>query len=305
MIKNRDNEFITTIPEKKYTKNMFTSPLGDKYAKKFFNVYNASLNNRDELMRKIYEEGQNDNSLNEKQKKIITGCYIAYLSATGKKTVAFPLVLFIKNKKPNLTKYLNEKRIKRVIEDLYSFVEKTGFDFECYLLMDYLTRFLHSFSKLHNHRDSTDASFELYLIIALSRFVRSLSPIAYQQMWFALMMLKNISLLSFVNIQMIDETLIEEIKNLIKLINIIHVLELERAETVLQTREEEDIQERSVLLPNDNIELKSELLKEEKEEISININKNNENEVLNPESSYFPIIENKDDLNQMINNENE
>lgn len=301
-MKNND-EFIQLKDENTYTKNIFTSPLGHKYAKQLFDIYNnMTLANRDELMKKFYEEGKNDSTLSDNQKKIISGCYVAYLIAIGKTNLSMPLILYVKNKKPNLSKCLTEKRIKRVIEDLYSFMERSGFKFECYNIFDLLKRFLQSFSQTLNHKDNEDPTFELYLIIALSKFARALPIMAYNQIWFVLMFIKNISLLSFVNINMINNDIINEAKNLIKLINIIHVLELQRTGVILQTKEEQDNQEKSVILPNENIKIENNLITEEKiDDNNIEQKKeDNKEKVLNPESYYSPIIESQEDLEKII-----
>lgn len=274
--------------EKKYEKNMFTIPLGDRYAKKFYNVYNAKLEDRDRLMKELYEEGKNDESLNQNQKKIIYGCYIAYSEAIGKNNIAMPLVTYIKTKKPNLTKCLNEKRLKRIIEDLYTFSDKTGFEFQYYNLFDLLKMFIRSFGKLENDEDNKDFSFELYLIIAISKYVRNLSVIAYPQMWFGLMLIKNISLLSFVNINLFNNEIANEAKNLINLINVIHTLEIERAGIQLKTKKEKDDMEKSVILPEEDIQMENNLI-QENTELDGNT-QDSEFNILQPESSYTPII---------------
>lgn len=292
--------FMNNIKQKS-TKNIFFAPLGYKYTKKFFDVYNATLDTRDELMYNLYMESKTDTSLNDKQKDIISKCYVSYLFAIGKNNIALPLVMYVKNNKPNLTKCLTEKRLKRVIDDYYVFLEKVGFEFECYYLFDFLKNFLKSFGQLQNHRDKEDATFELYLIIALSKYIRTLSPFAYPQIWFALMLMKNISLLSYVNINLLDETVIIEVNNLIKLINIIHILELERNGTKLQSKKEKDNAEKSVILPEDELDItKTEFIKEEQEEIENTEKKQLNEEVLNPESSYIPIIKNKEDLEKIM-----
>lgn len=291
----KKSDFINENITKKYDKNIFTVPLGDKYAKKFYDVYNGTLETRDQLMKDLYDYSKNDTSISEKQRKIIAGCYIAYIEAIGKNNVSMPLILFVKNKKPNLTKCLDEKRIKRVIEDLYSFVEKTGFEFQCYNLFDLLKHFLISFAEIQNHEDEEDPTFELYVIIALSKFVRTLPYIAYPQMWFGLMMMKNISLLSFVNIRMVNNDIINEVKNLIELINIIHALELQRSGITLKSKEEKDNEEKSVILPNEHIDIGNKFIQEENPDI-IQKQKDSSFQILNPNSTYSPIIT---DINQL------
>ena len=286
---------------KPYTKNIFTRPLGDKYAKKLYDVYNANLETRDSLMSALYNESKEDENLTPQQKRIIAGCYIGYETAIGRKNVAVPLVDFLMKSKPNLTKLLNPHRFKRVVADLYTFVEKTGFEYDCYNLIDLLERFLKLFTKGENKETDNELTFHLYLVIAISKYASVIPAFGYSNMWFILMLLKNISLLSYVNINLLKDDILDEVKNLVRLINIVHSLELQRAGIKKKTEVEKKEEEQGVFLPqeevsvNDNKFIENEKYPEEENDS----NKIDEdNDVLDPESSYSPVIDNMDQLKE-------
>lgn len=220
--------------------NMFKEPLGEKYAKKFSEVFNASLKDQDKLMSELYKESQEDPTLTEKQKKIIAGCTLAYNSAQAEKSVSAPIISFVDNKKPNLTKAVTGKgykRYKRTVEDLYQFGQRTGF----WIHVAELPQLLKAAEMTFGFRKKEDANksqqeilgdyeYEVMYVAAISKFARVLPLTDYIAQWYIVMLCKQISLLSFVHPDVIKENpgINEQAKNLMKAVNYIHFLEVQR-----------------------------------------------------------------------------
>lgn len=201
-----DNEKIDTIfkdpiATQQYSENMFTKAVGDKYAKKFHEVYYDTIETRDSKMKQLFEESKEDESLSILQKKIISKCYIAYLSAVGCNcNVSVPILSFIEKKKPSITKVLkSDVRTKRMFIDLQDVVDRTGFKFEVYSFPSLLRVFMVQFrQKDLSELDSSDYWFEGVVITALSKFTRVLPAVAIPIIWYALMFMKNIASLSYI-----------------------------------------------------------------------------------------------------------
>lgn len=179
-----------------YYYNMFEKPLNKRYASKFHEVYYSNILERDTKMKELYEESQKDESLNEKQKLLIKKCYIAYRFAVGDRCkFSVPIVAYVDKKKPNLSKFLNSTtRVKRLYYDLYDKVAKTGFKFDVGNIMNFIRIFMVQFA-FHNKNDlnSFDYYMEETVFAAISRFARLVSSSDIGNIWYILILMKNIA----------------------------------------------------------------------------------------------------------------
>ena len=228
-----------------YTKNMFTTPLGDKYARAFHEVYHASLQDREEKMSKLYHDAMADDTLTKEQKHIISECYVGFAQAICKDTVSAPIIAFVHKMKPVLAKAIKTQRkkgnrvvktnrLKRTVNDLYDAVERTGFFFEVAYLPSLLKVFQAQFiqeNPINKISSETDLTFETLVLAAFSKFGRACSPYSYANLWYITYFMQNISLLTYISKEVYDSIpgLKDQIRNIVKTINIIQVLEMKRA----------------------------------------------------------------------------
>ena len=235
-----EKNVVTQVP----IANMFTESLGEKYAQKFSEVFDSSIQDQDRLMTELYNESKEDPDLTEKQKKTIYGCTVAYNAAQAEKGVSAPLIAYVSNHKPNLTKAImgkNFKRYKRTIEDLFIFGQRTGF----FINIAELPRFLKQTEMMFGFRKKEDANkspqeimedyeYEVMYIAAISKFARSLPLSDIIAHWYVVILLKQIRLLAFVNPDLMKNMpgIKDQAKNMIKAVNYIHHMEVERLHPV-------------------------------------------------------------------------
>lgn len=208
-----ETTFKNPLFEPKYTKNMFTEVIGNKYAKKFHDVFYSDIESRDQKMKEIYEEAKTDQGLKKIQKEIISKCYIAYLAAVGANgNISVPIISFLDKKKPLISKVLrSDVRIKRMLWDLSDVVERSGFEFEVFNFPDLLKVFMVQFNqKDKDELDNDDYMFEYIILTTLSKFVRTLPTVAIINIWYALMFMKNIASLAYIKKETFDDN--EQIK---------------------------------------------------------------------------------------------
>ena len=242
-----DKEKIGTVIEPLETdwpgaKNMFDTPLGSGYARRFDEVYHATLEKQDELMKKLYEDATADETLNEEQMRIIKACYVGYNEATCKNGVSTPLIAFVSSKKPDLgkrirtmrkkkNKMVDSGRLKRTVEDLYGITERIGFEFEVALLPEMMKTIETRFIKKDGETEDNQLAFESLVLAAISLFARRCSPTSYANLWYVVCLMKRIQLLSYMPSNMLQTT--PEIKprllNLVKTIKTIQILEMQRS----------------------------------------------------------------------------
>ena len=246
-----ENDFTPEVS----SANMFRLPLGEKYAKNFSEVFNAPIEEQDRVMGELYESSKEDESLTEKQKKIIAGCTLAYNMAQAEKGVSTPIISFVKTKKPNLTKAVTGKnfiRYRRTIEDLYQFNERTGFWIhvaELPKLIKYCENTFGFVKKEDANKTiqeiDEDLEYEVMYVAAISKFSRTIALTDYIAQWYVVMLMKQIKLLSFVHHDIIkaNEAITDQAKNMIKTVNYIHYLELERFNASKPKTEEEKAKE--------------------------------------------------------------
>ena len=203
----KDREAMIEL-ENQEQENMFYEAINSTYGKLFQEVFDAPLADRDQLMLDLYtksKEDSNNNSttvernislkddtLDERKKKIIAGCYLAHINAVCDENFCGPLMFFYDKKKPNLKKYYNESRLVRCVDDLYTVVKRSGFYCRPELMPE-LTK-----SLLASYGYSTKVPFvedkDALLMILLSRFARLISPTDYKNIWFVVEVINNVSL---------------------------------------------------------------------------------------------------------------
>ena len=250
-----ETEFKNPIKYPLYTKNMFTKALGDKYAKKFHEVYYANFGERDKLMKELYEDSKQDNTLKDFQVSMISKCYVAYLAAVGANcNISLPIISYVDKKKPNLTKILhNEVRLKRIAIDLQESVDRTGFVFDIYNLPDLINVFLTQFSQDDKLEDS-ELSLEYIVLAALGKYIRLLPIIALPNIWYAIMFMKNIASLAYITSEEYKEN--EHIKpqvlSIVKTIYAINIMELKRTNKPVKLKEKEESKAENITASEDD-----------------------------------------------------
>ena len=195
--------------------------LNAKYIQKIFDIYyeDKDLNKRDKMMEELKEEASNDG---EKTKKIIDKVYLAYKMANFT-SQAYPAI-FIKALKTNILKiYNNEVRLRRAIEDLYTARNRSGFEFNAFLpeLTDAVL--VHFGFRLKNEAEKK-YDFGALFSIVLSKVARGISPFDVHTNFFIMMIMKNISIWSYMTKSQIDEypDVINQVREFFKLLVLVY-----------------------------------------------------------------------------------
>lgn len=234
-----------------YTTNMFTPLVGGRYARGFHEVYHASLEDREERMRSLYEEAMTDASLSEQQKHLIKACYVGFNEAICRNSISMPIIAFVSTKKPVLSKAIRtarkkgnkvvkSNRLKRTVNDLYDALEKTGFNFEVAYLPSLIKAFEVQFGGEEKvYDEESGLTFETLVMAALSAFTRASGPRSYANLWYTAYFMQNLSLLAFIPIDTYQSIpgLKDQATNLMKTIRSIQYLELKRAGLVPEAKE--------------------------------------------------------------------
>lgn len=178
--------------EKIDNRNVLEKFIVKKYAELFKEAYYASIFERDIEMQSIVDMVVEDKTIINEMKRKISKLCLAYNQAGFNESFNGPLVMFINRNSVNYNKYINKNRISRIVDDLYllrerfegyEFNVKTVFDLSTYLIAPYNTK----------EREGI----ELYLPILLAMYSRRLNPNDYTNMYFIVMIIKNISDLAF------------------------------------------------------------------------------------------------------------
>ena len=195
--------------------------LNAKYIQKIFDIYyeDKDLNKRDKMMEELKAEAANDG---EKTKKVIDKVYLAYKMANFT-SQAYPAI-FIKALKTNILKiYNNEVRLRRSIEDLYTARNRSGFEFNAFLpeLTDAVL--VHFGFKLKNEAEKK-YDFGALFSIVLSKVARGISPFDAHTNFFIMMIMKNISIWSYMTKSQIDEypDVINQVREFFKLLVLVY-----------------------------------------------------------------------------------
>ena len=195
--------------------------LNARYIQKIFDIYyeDKDLNKRDKMMEELKAEAANDG---EKTKKVIDKVYLAYKMANFT-SQAYPAI-FIKALKTNILKiYNNEVRLRRSIEDLYTARNRSGFEFNAFLpeLTDAVL--VHFGFKLKNEAEKK-YDFGALFSIVLSKVARGISPFDSHTNFFIMMIMKNISIWSYMTKSQIDEypDVINQVREFFKLLVLVY-----------------------------------------------------------------------------------
>lgn len=185
--------------------NMFHKAINKTYGELFDKVFHASLEERDQLMLDLYNKSKEDDSLDDKKKKIIAGCYLAHINAVCDDCFCGPLMFFYDKKKPNLKKLYHEKRLIRAVDDLYTVVDRSGFSCRPEYMPE-LTK-----SILASYGYSTKVPFvedkDAILMLLLSRFARAIGPNDYKNIWFVVQLIQNISLNAYASPELLNNNM--------------------------------------------------------------------------------------------------
>jgi hypothetical protein len=226
---------LQPIENQSYTKNMFTLTLGDKYARAFHKIFYAPISEQKELMDKLYNESKEDSNLNDRQKRLIASSYIAYISATCEDATSIPIIAYVKDKQPVLSKYMKDKRLKRTVEDLYDIFYDNGFEFNVAYFPDMLRQFEYQYTNdqqiaMLNGGMDDEMVFQVMIMVAFGRLARA-SKLDIPTKWYIMIFFKRISQLTYLPPAYIAENpkIKDSIINIIKTVYIIQRLELKRS----------------------------------------------------------------------------
>lgn len=335
---NNGGLIVNEMYDRIYTKNMFTIPLGEKYARQLHEIFYADIQIRDDLMQKFYEDTNKDNTLTDIQKKLIKTCIFSYRLGTATDEISAPMIGFVRSKNPNLKKINNRVRFKRCLDDIQSYMDNMGFTVNCYLLPAMLHSFVMTFAQPgrsdnepyidednnENINNMDTSEFEIYLIAAIHSYIKSSSSPSYGTRFYIGVFIRNIFSLSFVNIDSMNEDIVNGIKNLLSLMNIIYMNELNRqgllnqkepdlnkkkdseriihllGKSVVIDKEDEEFADNNLIVvdDNDSVVPNSEILKTkfDKNDDYITLGTSNIN-------TLIPVIESMNDIEKSLKDE--
>jgi hypothetical protein len=243
---NSNEELVIETKEdiRPYTKNMFTVPFGDKYAKMFHQIFYSPISKQTALVDKLAEEIKQDKKLTDIQKRKLDACVVAYYTAVCEKNISVPVIGYVKEKKPNLSKFMKDKRFKRTVEDLYELFYNNGFEYEVIYFPKLLQQFEFQYTN-EKHREllnggfSEEMPFQIMIMVAFSRLSRNISITDYATKFYIMMFFQRISQLTYMPTEVMYENpeLKDSIINILKTIYIVQRLELVRAGIIKPTEE--------------------------------------------------------------------
>ena len=217
-------------------KNMFVPVFGKEIANKFIDIYNAKLDDRDEMMHNLYNELKDkyENDLSKVNLiKYLHSLMIAY-KLGSLETLPTPLVIEA-NKRHNLTKIISKSvRLNRAVDDIYTITDRSGFSFDCYLLPDMLKKFTVSHGYIRRNTKlkdmADDYEMEMYFTALLGKYAKAIPYTGISQMWFVLILMKTISDLTYYPMNKVgsNKTIRTKVSNLINMLNYVYKKESER-----------------------------------------------------------------------------
>lgn len=233
---NEEMDIKAKESNRPYTKNMFTVPFGDKYAKLFHQIFYAPISQQTALVDKLAEEIKQDKSLTDIQRRRLDACVVAYYTAVCEKNISVPIIGYVKEKKPNLSKFMKDKRFKHTVEDLYELFYNNGFEYEVVYFPKLLQQFEYQYTN-EKHREilnggySEEMPFQIMIMVAFSRLSRSISLNDYATRFYVMMFFQRVSQLTYMPTEMMHENpeLKDSIINILKTVYIVQRLELARA----------------------------------------------------------------------------
>lgn len=185
-------------------KNKFYEVLNDHYGKLFQEVYDSDPFTRDEKMKKLYEESKTDEGLSAEQKRLVSTCVIAYNNAVCENNMCGLLLFFMEHKQLNPDKLVtNMKKLSRLIDDLYTTLNRIGFAFRPELIPELVQALLATYGQ--GSEDGEIDARDIYPLIILAKYARALSPVDYKDMWFCVMFMKNLSSIAYTSEKVMDK----------------------------------------------------------------------------------------------------
>ena len=236
---DNNNEELNIQPKKAispYEKNMFTIPFGDKYARIFHNIFYAPISKQTQLVKDLENTIKEDSSLTDFQRRKLDACVVAYYTAVCETNFSVPIIGFVKEKKPNLAKYMKDTRLRRSVEDLYDLFEKNGFKYEVAYFPQMLQQFEYQYTN-EKHREilnggfSHEMPFQIMIMVAFARLIRNISITDYASKFYVMMFFQRISQLTYMPTELMHEhpEIKDSIINILKTVYIIQRLELKRS----------------------------------------------------------------------------
>ena len=192
--------------------NKFNEIIGPGYSSRFAEIQEASLTERFAYMATTVSFADQD-GIKPAKKKLVHDLEDAFYDACCIEGPSERLMGII-NKKPNLTKLIQDNRINRVYEDLWLAPVRLGFS--SLPTGKYLPTFFttmafcygwknikhdQAYNQLTGKKNITGT----LLAALLSKYARGLSPYDYAGMWFVLMFMKNLSVCSITQKSVIEE----------------------------------------------------------------------------------------------------
>ena len=184
-------------------KNKFYEVINDHYGKLFQEVYDSDPYTRDEKMKNLYESSKTDDSLSDDKKKLISLCMLAYNNAICEENMCGLLIFFTQHKQINIKKLLKIKKLSRLIDDLYTTLNRIKFPFRPELVSELVQAVLATYGKGSKNKEITNM--DIYPLIVLASYARGLSPVDYKDMWFCAMFMKNLSSIAYVSEKVLDD----------------------------------------------------------------------------------------------------
>lgn len=189
-------------------KNVFYEVINNHYGKLFQEVYDSDVLSRDNKMKQLYEESRTDEGLSDDKKRLISLCTLAYNNAVCENNICGLLVFFTQHKQINADKVAtNIKKLSRLIDDLYTTLNRVKFPFRPELVPELVQAVLAIYGQGSENQEISNT--DIYPLIVLANYARALSPTDYKDMWFCAMFMKNLSSIAYV-----PETRLEDYPNI-------------------------------------------------------------------------------------------
>lgn len=195
--------------------NMYQNVFGYKYSSRLPEIFHANLFEREEKMVSWYKDVIEDEELSEDAKKVAKGMMVAYNCALFKDVYSGPIMVFFTKSSKNLKKHTKEVRLKRIADDLNSFIIKSGFAFRPDIL-GAITKFL--YAKFSYFIPKENDYIQFYPMILIAKYINRIRVNDYADYWYGLMFMSNMVSFALANNEEInnDEQLVELEKRLVK-----------------------------------------------------------------------------------------
>jgi hypothetical protein len=207
--------------------NVFDNVFGKGYGSRFAQIMNANIVDRFWLMDSVVSFANQDPSITDKQRKLISDMDEAFRDACCMDGPSKRLMEII-NHKPNLQKMIKPARLQRTFDTIDLPIHRLRFN--QVPSGSYIPLFFSSFAVCYGwenlefdiaYSKNTDIKQPTGHLLAalLAKYANYISPYDYANMWFVLMFVKNLSVCSITNKELFnsDPEVLEYGKNLLKL----------------------------------------------------------------------------------------